>query len=124
MLGMPSPATDASTVCEVGSPVFQRAKQRAHAASGRALLGLKLLQRALLTASRTRSAEAGVCENSFSTESMNGTVFLMISVWNELTAVQQGVERRPQLWRPLVPGSELLRESLEALLRRVGWGSR
>ena len=47
---------------------------RAHAAAGRTLLGR------VLTASRTRSADAGVCVYSISTLSMNGTVLLMISV--------------------------------------------
>ena len=42
---------------------------------------------------------------------------------NELPAVQQGVEVWAQLGRPFVPSGELLRQSVEALLR-VGWGSR
>ena len=107
--------------------MFQRAKPRAHMRllgehCWGQLLGLQLMQRALLTASRMRSAEAGVCVYSFIALSMNGTVFLMncplSSRARNLLRVQ-----RAQLGRPLVPGGELLRQSLEVLMR-VGWGSK
>ena len=114
MLGMPSPATDASTVCEGG---FARAcfRGRSRARTRGCWANTAGASTHCVANAQRRRWRVRVLNQHFVDEW--NRLLDDFCERNEVPAVQQGVERRAQLGRPCMPRGELLRESLEALLR-------